>query len=193
LLILSEITPRWWEQLRELEHTYPYRVIRARPNPWGIAVYSKYPLRGIEDLHLGDELSAHLRVLVQLPDGLAEVYAVHLISPQRPQQARQRNTQLWWLAQHLAAADPDLPKIVAGDFNSTPFSPYFQDLLRDAGLRDGRRPFGLQATWPMWPVPLWIPIDHCLVSHDVIVIRVATGVATGSDHLPVECTFSLGA
>jgi endonuclease/exonuclease/phosphatase (EEP) superfamily protein YafD len=191
LLILSEITPRWREQLRELERTYPYFAIRTRLNAWGIAVYSKYPFQTVEDLDLGDDLSSHLRVVVQLPGGPAEVYAVHLASPQRPHRARQRNTQFRRLAERLAAADPGVPKIVAGDFNSTPFSPYFQDLLRDAGLRDGRRPFGLHVTWPMWPVPLWIPIDHCLVSHDVIVTRVATGPATGSDHLPVECSFSL--
>ena len=191
LLILSEISPRWREQLRELERMYPYSAIRTRANPWGIAVYSKFPLQAIEDLNLGDDLSSHLRVLVQLPGGLAEVYAVHLASPPGPRRSRQRNTQLRRLAERIAAADPDLPKIVAGDFNSTPFSPYFQDLLRATGLRDGRRPFGLQVTWPMWPVPLWIPIDHCLVSHDVIVTRVATGPWTGSDHLPVECSFSL--
>jgi endonuclease/exonuclease/phosphatase (EEP) superfamily protein YafD len=191
LLILSEITPRWREQLRQLEGTYPYFVIRARPNPWGMALYSKYPLQSVEDLDLGDDRSSHLRALVQLPVGLAEVYAVHLASPPSPRRARQRNTQLRRLAERVAASDPGVPKIVAGDFNSTPFSPYFQDLLRAAGLRDGRRPFGLQATWPMWPLPLWIPIDHCLVSHDVTVTRVATGPATGSDHLPVECSFSL--
>lgn len=191
LLILSEVTPRWHEKLRELEQTYPYFAIRTRLNPWGIAVYSKYPLQAIEDLDLGDDRSSHLRVLVQLPGGLAEVYAVHFASPPSPHQARQRNTQMRRLAERIAAADPDLPKIVAGDFNSTPFSPFFQDLLRDAGLRDGRRPFGWHATWPTWPVPLWIPIDYCLVSNGVTVTRVATGTATGSDHLPLECSFSL--
>ncbi|MDP2323380.1 MAG: endonuclease/exonuclease/phosphatase family protein [Gammaproteobacteria bacterium] len=191
LLVLSEVTPRWHEKLRELEQTYPYFAIRTRLNPWGIAVYSKYPLQEVEDLDLGDDRSSHLRVLVQLPDGLAEVYAVHLASPPSPRQARQRNTQMRRLAERIASADPALPKIVAGDFNSTPFSPFFQDLLRDARLTDGRRPFGLHATWPTWPVPLWIPIDHCLVSNDVTVTRVATGTATGSDHLPLECGFSL--
>lgn len=191
LLVLSEFTPRWQEKLAVLSRRYPYSVTRPRENPWGIAVYSQYPIQEVEDLDLGDDQSSHLRLLVQLPRGLAEVYAIHLASPQRPHQARQRNTQIRRLARRIAAADPGLPKIVAGDFNTTPFSPYFSDLLRDAGLRDGRRPFGLHVTWPMWPVPLWIPIDHCLVSDSVNVTRVATGTSTGSDHLPVECSFSL--
>lgn len=191
LLVLSEVTPRWQQKLRELERSYPYSVIQPRLNPWGIAVYSKYPLQAVEDLDLGDDRSSHLRVLVQLPAGPAELYAVHLASPPGPRQAQQRNTQLRRLAEAIAAADPALPKIVAGDFNSTPFSPHFQDLLRDAGLRDARRSFGLQVTWPTWLWPMRIPIDHCLVSNAVTVTRVATGTPTGSDHFPVECAFSL--
>jgi endonuclease/exonuclease/phosphatase (EEP) superfamily protein YafD len=191
LLILSEFTPRWREKLQILERRYPYFALRTRLNPWGIALYSKYPLEAIEDLDLGDDRSSHLRVLVKLPGGLAEVYAVHLASPPSPRLAHQRNVQLRKLGARITAADPDLPKIVAGDFNTTPYSPYFQDLLRDSGLRDGRRPFGLHVTWPAWPAPVWIPIDHCLVSGNVTVTRVATGTATGSDHLPLECRFAI--
>lgn len=191
VLVLSEFTPRWREKLRELERAYPYFALRPRWNPWGIAVYSKHPLRAIEDLDLGDDQSAHLRLLVQLPDGLLELYAVHLASPPSRRQARQRNTQLRNLAARIAAGDPALPRIVAGDFNTTPYSPYFRDLLRDAGLRDGRQPFGLHVTWPAWPLPLWIPIDHCLAGGPLDVTRVATGPPIGSDHLPLECDFTL--
>jgi endonuclease/exonuclease/phosphatase (EEP) superfamily protein YafD len=191
LLVLSEYTPRWRQKLRALERTYPYFAIRTRWNPWGIAVFSKHPIRAVEDLDLGDNESSHLRLLVQLPDGLVEIYAVHLASPPSRRQAAQRNTQLSRLAERIAAADPGLPRIVAGDFNTTPYSPYFRDLLRDAGLSDARRPFGLHVTWPAWPVPLWIPIDHCLAGGTLDVTRVAAGQPIGSDHLPLECTFTL--
>jgi len=191
LLVLSEFTPRWRQKLGDLERIYPHFALRARWNAWGIAVYSKYPIQAVEDLALGDDVSSHLRVVVQLPGGLAEVYAVHPASPLSPAQARQRNTQLRRLAQRLAAADPALPKIVAGDFNTTPYSPYFRDLLRDAGLRDGGLPFGLAATWPAWLRPAWIPIDHCLFSGPVLVRNVAVGPRTGSDHLPLVCEFEL--
>ena len=191
VVVLSEFTPRWREKLRELERAYPYFVVRPHWNPWGIAVYSKYPLRAIEDLDLGDDQTANLRVLLQTPEGLVELYAIHLASPPTRRQAHRRNTQLRKLAERIAAADPDLPRIVAGDLNLTPYSPYFGDLLRDADLRDGRAPFGLHVTWPVWPVPLWIPIDHCLAGGAANVTRVATGPAIGSDHLPLECSFTL--
>lgn len=191
ILVLSEFTPRWREKLKPLERAYPYFALRPRWNPWGIAVYSRHPLLAIEDLDLGDAESAQLRLLVQLPDGLVELYAVHLASPPGPHQAARRNTQLRRLAARVAAADPALPRIVAGDFNTTPYSPYFQDLLRDTGLKDARQPFGLHVTWPASPVPVWIPIDHCLVSGPLRVTRVGTGPRIGSDHLPLECSFTL--
>ena len=191
VVVLSEFTPRWRQKLKGLEQTYPHFALRDRWNQWGIAVYSKYPFEYVEDLDLGDDQSSHLCIRLALPGGRAEVYALHLASPPTPRQARQRNTQLRRLAARIAAADPALPKIVVGDFNSTPFSPFFHDLLRATGLRDGRRPFGLHYTWPALPIPLWIAIDHCLVSDNVVVTRVATGPPIGSDHLPLECTFSL--
>lgn len=191
VLVLSEFTPRWREKLADFGEMYPYAVLRPRWNAWGIAVFSKYPLGKAEDLDLGDDQSSHLRVVVRLPTGPVELYAVHLASPPGPRQAAQRNTQLRELAKIIAAADPAMPRIVAGDFNLSPYSPYFGDLLRDARLTDPRRPFGPHYTWPAWPVPLlWIPIDHCLVSGPLAVTRVAAGSPDGSDHLPLECDFA---
>jgi endonuclease/exonuclease/phosphatase family metal-dependent hydrolase len=116
-----------------------------------------------------------------------DVYAIHLASPPSRRQAAQRIRQLDALGALLRDADPAVPLVVAGDFNLTPFSPYFGDLLQPTGLRDARRPFGLHATWPAWPLPLWIPIDHCLVGARTRAVRVATGPTTGSDHWPLEC------
>ena len=75
------------------------------------------------------------------------------------------------------------PKVLLGDLNVTPWSPYFQDLVEGSGLRDVRVGSGLWTTWPM-PLPsfLRIPIDHCLTSDDVAVREFTTVGGTGSDH-----------
>lgn len=194
ILVLSELTPRWHEKLEDLERLYPHAVIRPRWDPWGLAIYSRYPLVAIEDLDLGDQSSAHLRVLVQLPTGLLEVYGVHLASPPTPRDAARRDRQFARLAARVKAAeaaDPTLARIVVGDLNATPWTPSFRDFLRDTGLVDARRPFGLHVTWPyrppLWSVPFRIPIDHCLASPGLEVTSVDTGPAVGSDHLPLEC------
>lgn len=194
ILVLSELTPRWHQKLYELEEVYPHAVIRPQWNPWGLAVYSRYPLLAVEDLDLGDDASAQLRVVVQLPTGPLELYGVHLASPPTPRDAARRNRQFARLAVRVTAAEaaePGLARIVVGDLNATPWTPSFQGFLRDTGLVDARLPFGLQVTWPyrppLWSAPFRIPIDHCLVSPGLHVASVDAGRSVGSDHLPLEC------
>jgi endonuclease/exonuclease/phosphatase (EEP) superfamily protein YafD len=75
--------------------------------------------------------------------------------------------------------------IIAGDLNLSPWSPYYARLVRETGLADIRKGFGLLPTWPTHLRPMMIPIDHCLVSPDISVSRVRTGEHIGSDHLPL--------
>jgi endonuclease/exonuclease/phosphatase (EEP) superfamily protein YafD len=97
-----------------------------------------------------------------------------------------RRVQLQRLAADLAVETG--PRMVIGDFNVTPFSPLFDDLLRDTGLIDARRVQGLQVTWPTYALPLWIAIDHCLVDEAIPVVDVRHGPDIGSDHYPLEVT-----
>lgn len=83
------------------------------------------------------------------------------------------------------------PVVVAGDFNSTSWSPAFQDLLSDQALVDSRNNQGLQPSWPsQLPKIFRIPIDHVLVSHQVNVLHRQLLPSVGSDHLPVLVDFS---
>lgn len=191
VLVLSELTPRWREKLGVLERRYPYFALRTRWNSWGIGVYSRYPMEEVKNLDLGDNLSSHLSFRLVIGEGKVQIYAVHLASPPSTRSAPLQSTQLEKLGALLALPESALPTLVVGDFNSTPYSPAFQSLLRQTGLRDARRPFGLHITWPVWPLPIWIPIDHCLVRGSLEVGRVSIGTRTGSDHFPLECDFSL--
>jgi endonuclease/exonuclease/phosphatase (EEP) superfamily protein YafD len=75
---------------------------------------------------------------------------------------------------------------MVGDFNVTPWSPLFADLLRDSGLADSCRGFGWQPTWPTrLPAMFRIPIDHCLHGAGVAIVDRRVGPEIGSDHLPL--------
>jgi endonuclease/exonuclease/phosphatase (EEP) superfamily protein YafD len=95
-----------------------------------------------------------------------------------------RNEQFTKAASILRATEGT--KFLIGDLNTSMWSPYFADLVKGSGLRDARAGFGLIPSWPM-PLPafLQIPIDHCLVSDDVVVKGIKTGQRTGSDHRPL--------
>ena len=58
-------------------------------------------------------------------------------------------------------------------------------------MRDARRGFRIQPSWPNFIWPLRIPIDHTLVSRDVHIVDRGLGPSVGSDHLPVVMDFEI--
>jgi endonuclease/exonuclease/phosphatase (EEP) superfamily protein YafD len=104
-------------------------------------------------------------------------------SPTEPGDTRRRNRELDHIAE--IAGDAERPVIVAGDFNTTPWSPYFQDLLAGAGLRNAAEGHGYIGTWPAPFWPALIPIDHVLLKGPLAATAVRRGPAIGSDHYPI--------
>ncbi len=95
-----------------------------------------------------------------------------------------RNEQLQDMAETVRRRHE--PTVIVGDLNNTPWSPTFQEVLRRGQLYDGRRGFGLQASWPQWlPSFLRLTIDQTIVTDPAMVQWRGLGKATGSDHRPV--------
>jgi endonuclease/exonuclease/phosphatase (EEP) superfamily protein YafD len=81
---------------------------------------------------------------------------------------------------------------VVGDFNMTPWSPYFPEILRVSGLKNSLVGAGFQPSWPSWlPALLRIPIDHALVSEEFEVVERKVGPHIGSDHRPLIIKIAL--
>ena len=57
--------------------------------------------------------------------------------------------------------------------------------LAATGLKDARRGFGLDPSWPTFLPLLGIPIDHVAVSDEFLVTDHRKLPAFGSDHFPV--------
>lgn len=88
------------------------------------------------------------------------------------------------------------PLILAGDFNSTPWSYALRDFVQRNGLV--RQTMNL-ITFPMrwyylgaWrnTVP-FLPLDHVMTKGGIVVHDIHRGPATASDHLPVVLRFSV--
>jgi endonuclease/exonuclease/phosphatase (EEP) superfamily protein YafD len=114
----------------------------------------------------------------------ALVIGLHTDRPQGAAEAAARNSQLADLAGFIAG-QPERHVIVMGDFNLTPWSPYFQRLLDAAGLRDSAIGRGVAPTWFSRLLPFGLPIDQVLLGPDVTVVDRHVGADVGSDHLPV--------
>lgn len=190
VLVLSELTPEWVRELAAVTAGYPYWKSVDQRGPWGLGVFSRYPLREAVALDLGVPGSVNVRAILDLPGGALDLVAVHLSSPTSAARAAMRNRQLEALAKLLgpAAVSGAPPRLLVGDMNLTPFSPYFATLLAQTGLRDARQPDGLLGSWPSWLPPMQVTIDHCLVDAALAATRVRRGPDVGSDHYPLEVT-----
>lgn len=187
-LLLIETDKVWSDEMDfELRDHFPHRFTEPRSDNFGLTFYSKLPWKSIR-LHPETDLPA-LEVHFSLPEGELTLLGVHPVPPVRPPNAEIRNAYLQTIAQHVA----DLPEsvIVAGDFNATPWSPHFQQVLADGQLKDSGVGRGIQNTWYRLPVLLLgLPIDHVLTRNLAIMNR-RVGPPIGSDHRPLHLDFLL--
>ena len=184
---LVEVTDAWIGGLTDLHAAYPYSILRPSDDAHGLALYSRLPIRELEGSPYVEEgMQTALLVQAELPDGPALLVLAHPMSPVSPAAAALRNRQLEALAAMLRA-EPGKRKILIGDLNTTPWSPYYARLEEQSGLVNAALGRGYWPTWPTWGATglMRIPIDHCLVSGGIEVQRFRTGDAIGSDHLPL--------
>lgn len=187
-IALEELSRHWVQQLSVLETKYPHSLVLPREDNFGIGLYSKHELLEGQITEFGSAEIPSAVAGISLAGTTVRVIATHPLPPMSASNFQLRNEQL---AQLAAAIDADTPTMVLGDFNTTPWNHFFRKLLQESGLRDSSRGFGLQPTWPTFSRLLRIPIDHCLHSERIVILRREIGKDVGSDHFPVIVEFAL--
>lgn len=189
-MILQEITEEWLRVLGPLQSAYPFSERVVVRGHYGILVLSRHRFVTAEIVRPGPIALPSVAVQLQLAGRPVTIVGTHPWSPLSPHKTWLRNSHLSELARWVQSQPT--PLIVLGDLNTTSWSPIFKELLRVSGLRDSRRGFGVQPTWPA-PLPRWLrlPLDHCLVSSEVQVHTRRVGPWVGSDHHPVIIEVSL--
>jgi endonuclease/exonuclease/phosphatase (EEP) superfamily protein YafD len=184
LLVVEEVNSEWLKALTPLKTMLPYSEVRPRRDNFGIALLSRYPLDTVRTEYIGEAGVPSLVATLRLNDRPITVLATHPLPPIGREYFDFRNDQLQALAERIQKIET--PVLVAGDLNVTMWSPWYRDLIHSTGLKNGRKGFGIQPTWPTGlPAPLRIPVDHVLHSPDFAVTSFRTGPANGSDHLPL--------
>jgi endonuclease/exonuclease/phosphatase (EEP) superfamily protein YafD len=187
IVLLVEYTPEWAAQVGELRAAYPYHLEGPLKNPWGIALFSRFPFDSSKAIPVGP--SYGVQASVRTPDGPLMVIGTHLASPMTPSRAATRDSQLDSLATRVGRVTG--PIVVVGDLNITPYSPLFQDWLARTDLTDTRRGRTLSPSWPVQLPMLGVPIDHCAVGHGVMIVGHRRLPAFGSDHYPILAELAL--
>jgi endonuclease/exonuclease/phosphatase (EEP) superfamily protein YafD len=187
VLVAQELTPYADKELAELDTAFPYRYELPADGPNGIGVWSRLEFEDVKPLALA-RLPA-IQARIRSPSGTFTVLGVHLSAPTSPRRAESRNVELRELAARVAAIDG--PVIVAGDFNITPYSPYFADFLAGTGLKDARRGRTLSASWPTASWIAGIPIDHVAASDGFSILSHRRLPDFGSDHYGIVVDVAL--
>jgi endonuclease/exonuclease/phosphatase (EEP) superfamily protein YafD len=192
LAIFLEVSAPWKVQLDQLRTAFPYLSAPSSSDP-GVVVYSKQPLQDTQIDFFGTERNPSVITQLTVANEPVTLVATHPLPPIRPSFFHSRNRQLAGISDYLANVDQRM--ILAGDLNTTMWSPYYQRLVNRTRLSNTRKGFGILPTWPTsgtyTGIPDWltslmqIPIDHCLISSGLKTTRMAIGSDTGSDHKPL--------
>ena len=189
VVVAQELTPYAEGVLAPLDTSFVHSFKMPAEGPYGIAIWSRLEFEYAGPFALARQPSIEARV--RAPGGTFTLFGVHLNAPTTPRRAAARNAELRALAARSAAVDG--PLVVAGDFNLTPYSPFFGDWLAASGLTDTRRHRTPSVSWPALLPILGIPIDHVAVSPEFAILSHRRLPDFGSDHYGVLVELALRA
>jgi vancomycin resistance protein VanJ len=195
------------------EHFRNWHVVRTDE----YLVASRFPLElsgRCESAAFGRTIG--IRVAVDAPQGKFLLYDIHLTSPRKGLNGLRTESGAEGIAQvkrelllrgdeagaaraFVAEGDPELPVLIAGDFNQPSDSRLFQDYWGD--LTDAHKAAGVGYgytspchTRRFWPSGCpWVRIDHILTDGRLGVRHCWTGANNGSDHRLVAARFEVRA
>jgi endonuclease/exonuclease/phosphatase (EEP) superfamily protein YafD len=191
LFIEVDTTSVWCQKLQAgLQQTLPYSFCSSGA---GLALFSDRPFQKVAVIDL-EGFGQHLLADVTVDQQVLRFIGTHPFVPIAPATFQQRNLQLAALAKYIG--QQPTPVIIAGDFNLSPWSPYYRQFIQATALHNARLGFGILPSWPypttfkknlpsgLLPL-LRIPIDHCLVSKELGVVNMRVSGQANSDHAAI--------
>jgi endonuclease/exonuclease/phosphatase (EEP) superfamily protein YafD len=188
IVFLQEVD-RGWAATLETFDEYPYRHIVPRYDFFGIAVLSRIPLESIETVASPPHEFPTLVARITLDNAPITLISTHPMPPMTTPNYDARNTQLASIAELVN--DVRGARVLIGDLNTAMWGEHYRQLVDSTGLRNVREGFGTLPTWPTFMPFAMIPIDHCLVSEELLASDVRLGTGIGSDHRPLVLTLQL--
>ncbi len=180
LIAFQEYSQQWHNVLSKALSSYPHRISETASGSFGIAIYSKHPIKDGAVEAFSDNLFPAISADIQINEISIRVVAVHPPPPVNKDLYVTRNQYMERIALESNAQNGAV--LVMGDFNATPWTSHFTDMLTTGRLRNASAGFGFQPTWPTEVFPLGIPIDHILVNEKINVDHFEVIHLEGSDH-----------
>lgn len=180
VVVLEEVTTASVERLIPSIPKLAHHFVAVEEGVRGVLILSRWPLDSPQFVTSGGAMYG-ARVDVDLGDRQFRLYGVHLNWPVVMPAERERNAQLVALGHELSGCQGAC--VAVGDFNVTPWSSHFRDVVKVPGVRDCAAGRGWLPTWNSGlPSILRIRIDQCLASGTMGIADVHVGESVGSDH-----------
>ena len=184
LVLMLEPDDWWVEQAQPLRSELPFAIEHPLDNTYGIALYSRFPLRDVTVRTVVEDDIPSLWGSFELPAGdRVRFVFVHPRPPQVADDTDERDAELVLVAREVDGHEG--PLIVAGDFNDVAWSYTTQLFQKLSGLLDPRIGRGLYPTFHARYPPLRWPLDHAFHSKHLALVELRRLDAAGSDHFPI--------
>ena len=195
LIVLDEPDAWWEETFRPIERDYPHTLKDARPNTYGMLLYSRRSFEESEKRCIVEDDVPSFHVCFKLGGQRLRLHCIHP-KPPYPKEAKsttERDAELV-IVGRLAATEDD-PTIVAGDLNDVAWSHTTRLFQKVSGLLDPRRGRGMYNSFHARFPFVRFPLDHLFHSEHFRLVHLERGPSYGSDHFPilVELEFDPGA
>ncbi len=183
IVVVQELTTVHADALTALSDSYPHQVVQPGIGAAGIGVYSSLPFMASELIETPPLGLPSIIVEVEYDGAALTVLTSHPVPPIGNSAYASRNAQLAYLASRAAVIEGSV--VLIGDLNISMWAAHYRALKRDSKLVNARHGHGVLPTWPTFLPIAMIPIDHALISTDLVAPSVRTLSSVGSDHLPL--------
>ncbi len=187
LVALLEYT-HTWDQALNLSSLYPYKISLPEYHDFGLALFSRYPLKAKENADVGEDLPHVIWTEVERSSGVKfDLTLLHAFPPVDTERFLGRRRLLKRVSTRLRHEVGN--QLLVGDLNSTPFSFTYQFFTADQQFLNAMSGFGLFATWHAGLIRL--TLDHILYRGNFAPSSFRRLPEFGSDHFPLLVEFSV--
>ncbi len=157
IISFQEVKPDWSRILKSsLLETYPHYTENIRIDPFGMAIYSKFPILQVDTLFIENVPFLSAKVQVAEKNDITIVNTMIIPSINSSLDSTQQN-QLRYIQSYLQ--ENEGTELVLGDFNMVYWSNRIRDFRENASLMNSRRDVSQSV--------LTVPYDHIFHSSDL--------------------------
>lgn len=180
LISIQEVTPDWQYLLKEtLSQKYPYSLAITRLDPFGLAVYSKFPISQLDTFFYEDIPNISGIVQLEKAKHRFKFICAHTTPPLYSLAYEKMRNHLKLVAEQ--AVSDSIPTITIGNFHAPPWWGEIQELRTTAKLADSRRSaaYGISEIFQS-------PGDYILYSNHFNCLNFKNIITPLSNHLGIQ-------